>query len=743
MTNHTPPFRKRASRQPADKTAESRALREISELVSRRDHSAGLEKVRNLMRGSAARDSMLQGRALALTADSEFKRGRFAEAADIYIRAATMLSTHHERWFRPLVGGIRAHLRAGNLDEAWRIAVLAHETATHKRVDFERAVALATAQLAATGRAVVPPKPTRVSVVCTRIGFILLQEGETTTAREMFNRALSDNPKGAARARQGLAFIALGEDEPAVAYNLALASIQCGSSSAKTIAAWPILIRASRKLGRPRLGDSILNELTKSPPSVRARALVVICQAMRAAGYTEWERTATEWLAGEGGAYPWAQAELRKLFLADTKAENGRLLEKRAAAEALMSTDALSFNEWLSATKEYIRCRLFEGNDVDMERFIASAAARFGDSRAYQARHGIALSCMMAKRHGTARQLLEYNIARQTCPSHVRGKSLWALARMEYLLGNYSRTADLYRVYWETDVYEQKFRLQARARWVEALVRDNQPGAIEAARPAISDVLRGIEDPELRINFARHLALCAAEFKPWAASIFNDAADEMRSSFEKTEHPSVAIDTLLKLTRRQIYEFDRHDDVVSFWESLDASRRTWLWSNSGAYWEYLSLLITAYARSGRIDVTDDLAIAWINDPATPPDGRACIGISYGRTLIAWRRINDAMELFEQLTSEAPANPLCAYAWYWKALRAYRDNNAADRDLCVANLRKAQGVAVGLRSEWELDAKGHLLLVDLDPSRLDAQVVNYSSDFLARVLAELEQELALL
>ncbi|MBP8656349.1 MAG: hypothetical protein KBI43_07935, partial [Kiritimatiellae bacterium] len=40
------------------------------------------------------------------------------------------------------------------------------------------------------------------------------------------------------------------------------------------------------------------------------------------------------------------------------------------------------------------------------------------------------------------------------------------------------------------------------------------------------------------------------------------------------------------------------------------------------------------------------------------------------------------------------------------------------------IREAQGTAVGLLDEWNLDAKALLLLADMDLAQVDPQAVNY-------------------
>jgi hypothetical protein len=46
-----------------------------------------------------------------------------------------------------------------------------------------------------------------------------------------------------------------------------------------------------------------------------------------------------------------------------------------------------------------------------------------------------------------------------------------------------------------------------------------------------------------------------------------------------------------------------------------------------------------------------------------------------------------------------------------------------------SLRRAQGLSIGLLSEWALDAKALLLMASLDRSALGPEAVNYTGEFL--------------
>ena len=336
-------FRKRPYQPPRDKTALSVSLREIGDKIQKRNAAAGLAKANQLIssRALALHD---QARVLGLVADSEFRRGAFEEAAVIYQRAATLCLDHASLWLRPLIGEVSALLRAVRVDEALMMARHACDVARKKAADFNAQVSSANQLLAARGRVSVPVLPPRESVVATRLGFLFLQEGEPALAREFLEKALEVNPGGACRARQGLARIALAMNDSARALSLAEESIRRGRYAAKTLAAWPILIAARRRLGGWQISQNLLNGLDMAPPGVRARAVLAITRELRNSDMRQWRDLAEKWSAREGKKFPAIEAELRKMILASAKVVPGDAEGKRKLAEELLKTPGLSRN---------------------------------------------------------------------------------------------------------------------------------------------------------------------------------------------------------------------------------------------------------------------------------------------------------------------------------------------------------------------------------------------------------------
>ncbi len=733
-------YHKHPYQSPRDKRAFSATLREIGARIQCSDVKAGLSRANDLL-ASLTISRHEQARVLGMVGDSEFLRGAFNEALTVYQRAATLCFDHHDLWLRPIIGQVLALLKNVRVDDARMIARHACDISAQKCAAFDEQVSAANEEMATGGSVTVPSLPPRISVVATRMGFLFLDEGEPDAAEEFFQRAVTANPRGACRARQGLARIALVSN-PARALDLAAESIRIGHYGAKTIAAWAILIAARRKLGGWQISQTLLNGLEMATPSVRARAVLAITRELRNSDMRQWREVADRWLQGEGKKFPIIEAEIRKMYLASAKVQPGDAKGKRELAEALMRTPGLSRNEWLAAAKEAVRAGFWEGTTPDVDALVQFADNCYGGDSGLRAAHSLALSCMMAKRHDLARKLLQRNLAEAEAGRSVWAKSLWALARMENVLGNYTSAASLYKRFSETQALPMRFRLQAGTLWIQALLKGGEYGALLAARPAIEAMLTEVRDPETLMDFARQLALTSPELQTWAVDLFEKGAALAIEQFEEASHPSVALDILFKLTRRQVYDFGRSHDAIKMWEGLNEQQRTWLWSTQQRYWEYLGLLLRAYGRAGSAADVDGCAKAWLKDVATPPEGRVQVGTVYGEWLIESRRVPEALALFDQLIREAPTHPQCARSWYWKALGSFKRGDARECARCVQALRLAQGTNVGLLDEWKLDAKALLLLADLDPTKIDAQAVNYRPDFLSGVLEEIHHDLAL-
>ena len=740
MTKYKGKLRKPRFQSTGAESSISLALREIGKDISQRKMATGLSKVDKQLAAPGLNPND-QSRLLAMVADGEFASGRFEKAAEIHLQVATNCSGHHELWLRPLVGHVRALLKVPRVDQALIMARHAVAMAEAKMGDFDKQVCSANRVVLGRKTVLAPLLPPRVSVVATRMAYLFMQEGEPEIAQEFFERAAKASPGGANRAKQGLAKIAMARGNHKKALELSAEAIRQGKYRAKTLPAWRTLISARRQLGGWTISERLIKGLDAAPAELRARTILTIAVEMRKNDMRQWREVAERWSQREGAQFPIIEAEIRKLFLSSAKAEPGAAPEKRCAAESLLKTPGLSPMEWLMAAKESVRSGLFCGQTPDVEALILSAKAGYGPEFAPVVAHGLALSCLLAKRRDLARPLFMSNIQGSKAGCSLWAKSVWALARMENAQGNHVAAADLYQRFFEQESIAIRFRLQAQLLWVEALIAAGRPEALLEARPRMSALLATVEDPDILMNFARQLRMGPAELREISLGLFAQGEALSVKRFNEAANPDAAVFVLFKLARRQVIDFDRGRETLLLWESFTPEKRDWLWSESALFWEYMGLVYEAYAREGQATFSDQFARGLLEDPATPAQGAPYVGIPFARRKMAAGKSTESLALFARLARTAPSHALCAWAWYWLALDARRRNDAAKSKEYARNIRAAQGVPLGMLNEWHLDARALLLLADLDPARIDVQAVNYDAPLLEEQMKQISTDLA--
>ena len=668
-------------------------------------------------------------RVLALVADCEFKRGRFAEAAQIQLQAAAQNIDHATLWLRPHVGHVRALLKIPEAQQAAMMARHALAMAEAKMRDFNEQVRLARQAVASNFSVTVPPVPPRVSVVATRMGYLFLREGEPELAEEMFKKAIQSAKGGANRARQGLASIALTKGNFSEAAKISAEAIRMGKFHAKTLSAWRTLIAARRQMGCWSINDRLIKGLDSAPGGLRARTVFTIACELRRNDMRQWRKVADAWLEKEGQAYPQYAKYFRKLILADAKSELGNAAGRREAAERLLGMSELGARDWLIAAKEITRTELGEGNPINLDQFLRDANSRYGEKFGPLAAHGLALSCISAGRPDLARPLLGANV-RQCRPGHPQWcKSVWALARMEQKLALHLDAARAYRQFFEAPGVPDRFRLQAQLQWAQEIILSGETGAFWEAHALMSQTLSHVKNPETLINFARQLQFGPSELRPWGQEIYRQGEIMALEQFNAAAHPAVAMDILHKLTRRQVLDFGRGGAAIELWEGFDVRKKDWLWSESAVFWEYLGYLLTAYIQKTDFVGAEEFANGLLEDVASPSSGLPFIGIPYARYLIDVGRVDEGLVLCERMASGAPRHLLCAWAWYWLALKALQRGEPERAKTHARNIRAAQGLQPGTLDGWRLDARALLIFADLEPAQVDLQATPYSPAFL--------------
>lgn len=732
-------FRKRTPDTHPSRDPWSTRLRQLGELVNRGEPQSLFDAINHEL--AQTNNTTKQSQLLSLVGDCQAQQGDFANALVTYDRAAQLVSSHPRLWFRPVVAAINALLRNVQVEQARIRANAATAKARAVEQQFAQQIAQLEAQANAGAQVTVSIRPLRSSVVGTRLGQIFLREGEVEAAEALFQEALIANPQGATRARIGLAEIALRENRPQDAKDFAFAAMQVGHFRAKTLPAFSLFLRAGFQLGQALLDQRLITGLAQATPAVRDRAIFTIVKTLRSQSNPQWVTLSNNWLATNSFRNPVIAAELRKQVQASARLrsddDNGLL----ATSEALLFTANLSPSEFLCAAKTRVRSSLTLGQNVDLFTFATTAAQRYGPKWRGRVLHSLALSCMMARRHDLARTVLQQNLAALNTADEEWAKSLWALARMEAVLSNHSAAAQLFRQFAAQSTIPERFRALALLKALQSLISTGDPSSLEAIKQDLA-ALDTSSDFDLLMGFARQLKLGPPQFANLALQLFLHGKQVAIAHFKAAEDPSVAIRILLRITRSQVYDFGEDGQATAIWTGLTALQRQWLWSGKNDFWEYTSLIVTALARSSQLVEARALADSYLNDVATPLEGRLRLMAAVGHADIRARNYLAAFPIFREMISLSPAYRLCAEPYYWLAIAA---KASGDDAACIAYAEKsqfAQGTRPSLLSEWELDCKACLLRSGLVVGTT-LQSANYDTRFQARCLAQIRADLAVI
>jgi hypothetical protein len=154
----------------------------------------------------------------------------------------------------------------------------------------------------------------------------------------------------------------------------------------------------------------------------------------------------------------------------------------------------------------------------------------------------------------------------------------------------------------------------------------------------------------------------------------------------------------------------------------------------------MGCLMTAYLRVQDFAAAEEFANDFLNDPASPASGLPYIGVPFAKYLLAHGRMEEGLALCERMAQGAPRHPVCAWAWYWLALKSLGiGKNEIAKDY-AQRIQLAQGLQPGTLDGQRLDARARLLRADMNASQVDIRSVKYTASFLAEQLAQLENDL---
>jgi tetratricopeptide (TPR) repeat protein len=258
--------------------------------------------------------------------------------------------------------------------------------------------------------------------------------------------------------------------------------------------------------------------------------------------------------------------------------------------------------------------------------------------------------------------------------------------------------------------------------WVKELLATGQADLIAQAKPQIQAALPQITDYELVLDLARKIYWGWKDpaWRSFASGIYQQGRQMALQAFDAAGNPSVAADILFKFCRRANNDFHDGNAILATWAQLSDVKKQWLWSESENYWFYLNYVLSAYRDATRYPEAEQFITPLLNDPATPPNGYVILANSYAEMK---RRQNDwttAFSIYAKMAQAAPTNEWTAAAYYWFALRAWKQRDAAQTNAFAEKILLALGKDCSLLWKQGLCAAALCFKAGLDVSQIPPQ-----------------------
>ncbi len=717
-------FKKRTATRPQrDRHGFSGEMREIRDAVQRAEPEEALQAIEDVLLHKPLAQEV-QGQVLALAADSEFKRGAFEVAVEIHEAAIDMTADDPILWLRPHIGKIRALLKAAHIEQAWEEARVTYAAAQAKWQEFNQGARHAKSILKRGRRIVVTPRPQRVSVVAGELGRLFLREGEIDAAKEFLSAAIEACPKGATRARESLAEIALREGKPQEALEWAMQALMVGRFQAKTLHTLRLLVKIKHQLGDPRVSPEVLALVNRAQPGISARATVILIQELRAIGdQLQWRELGRQWLARNERTFPIEAAEIRKMILRECKQHAGDPATSIAAAQAVLTTPKVSPMEWLSAAKEVVRATWWSGQVPDMADLVAQAEALYSKEHAQDVAHSLGLSTIMAKRHAEAEAWLVSQRQSMTPGTPVWGKTTWALAVLANDTKQSVKAATYFDAFAREPSHPINLRAQARLKWIRQLTESGNTDALAEGLDEIESLLPALDDWSILLDVGRQIChVKGTEAHRLRDLIFEKGERLGIEAFHQAQHPSVATDILVKLGRRITGDWFSPERTIALWESLGEAKLQWLWSEKEEFWEWISQVIKSYLKEGRVQEADRIHAHHTNDAGVPTFAKVRMHITYGDWAMQQGGQNlkqTGLSLLSLALDLDPAHDLCRYAHYWWSLEYWNAGDLNQAQAHAIKVRIPPWNTSGMLKDWQMAARAEWILAGGDERQLDA------------------------
>lgn len=709
-------FRKRLASLTNDHKPQSGALRTVRDLAQRGSFAAALTQI-NTLAGSFSGEA--QFKLLLFAGDIYFKQGKFSQAAQTYatIYQQAVSGGQPSVWLRAGIGRVRSLLKSVQVTQAVTQAQLLMSQVVVSQQQYQQQVTLADAIIQAGGQATIPAQPPAIGGVSARLGRLFFSEGETDTAKQLFQSALQADANHC-KARLGLAEITLREGRPADAENLIKETIALNHYGIDTLAAWPLLLAACRQTGNDPLGSNLLDGLVQVAPGLKARALLLVAQGLRRQNDDRWRTIATSWLQASPSDSAPIAAEFNKLIVASDKITVSSGAARQQNVQNLINTPRLGPHEKLHAAKELVRATLANGQDPQIDALLAQMAAGLPANFQPVIIHGLARACRKANRSDLALALFQRNVTSQTPDNKWWGKAVWAMGHIQQEQGAMAAAAGLFWQFYQQPSQPQRLRFYALAQWARILTATGQSNGLATVKSQLAAALPSLTDYELVLDLARQIRISSFDAQ-LAETAFQQGLQLAMQAFNAAQHPSPAATILFKLARRA-NDFAHYDAIIATWAGLNNAKKQWIWSTKGDYWSYLELVFRAYRDKGQATKAEQFALPILNDSATPPEGYAILGISYAIFKGNKKDFQTMFAVYQKMIQRAPTYEWTSAAYYWFALRAWTQGSPSQTRAYADQMLLALGHDLGFQWKLNMAAAGWCLKAGLDLSQASLQ-----------------------
>lgn len=642
----------------------ARELRQAGDLIQGKKLADGLSLLNEF---SKTASPLLQRRALALVADTSIRRGDPLQAASIF-KKLRRAETDPANWLRVSIGEVRAFLNAADFVEAESSALeVVHAARERELADKKiRAGLISTPASNVT----VAPRPPRASVVATRLAAQFLQAGNPSVARTLLDQAIAWEPKGGTKARIKLAQMAWSARDYPAAQKWAEDALQVGANRAKTVSAWPLLLRAlSAQQLPPPSWPSIDSLLTGVKPNIRARTVHKIVRTLRSTNQSEWKTIALGWWNSASKREPRVAADIAKILLADARLTHAAAPDLITAAQRVLGVPKITFNEWWSATRELLVAQKKSLLPLDFDQHYQAGLAVCRPTQLAWMRHSFAKTLWQLGEKSRGLRLLRENTAPLAPgnPLYVPGN--FTLARLELSGGHPRRAASIYLHLFNEFRLSKGQRFSALLRWT-SLPQDLPPDQAETVRTKAVELVHDTRD--YRSVFTMALACIGRPgVLRGVGSISMTHGETLAlAAIAAAQTPTQATIPLFHLSRRR-YDYGLQSKVAIQWLDFSPDYRAWLQNDLVEFWDYLGYVFRCLWLDERTTEAAALAVHYTRDPSSLPAGAAQLASLYALRLIDTGSVAQAYRYFEQAGTQGEGNPVIAYAHYWLGLRSYR------------------------------------------------------------------------